>query len=217
MKLYGYYRSSASYRVRIALNLKNLQYENEFIDLYRSGGEQFSPQYRMLNPQCLVPMMEDGGHLMTQSLAILEYLEETYPEPPLLPEQPVARARVRALAEQVACDIQPLANIRVLRRLGELDQDEEARLAWSRYWIAQGFAALEAGLAGARETGAYAYGETPTLADVCLVPQVYNAERVGLDMSAYPTLQAVADHCRAQPAFVAAAPENQPDAPAEEA
>lgn len=210
MKLYTYFRSSAAYRVRIALNLKGIAYEPKFVHLRR--GEQRSPDFLALNPQGLVPVLVDGNHVLTQSLAIIEYLEELYPKPPLLPQSAQARARVRALAYAVACEMHPLNNLRVLNYLETaLGHIETKRLAWYRHWIAEGFTALEQMLANP-STGAFCHGETPTLADVCLVPQVYNAVRFGCDLSSFPTVRRINQACLALPAFRAAAPENQPDA-----
>lgn len=208
MKLYSYFRSSASYRVRIALALKGLAYEQVPVELRQ--GEQRRPEYRAVNPQGLVPALVDGNHLLTQSLAIIEYLEETHPQPPLLPRDAAARARVRAFAYAIACDIQPINNLRVTRYLhGTLSQSDEAIAAWSRHWIETTLAALEATAAGA---GRFCHGDTPGLAEICLVPQLFNARRLGCDLSAYPTLVRVDEACRALPEFIRAAPENQPDA-----
>lgn len=211
MKLYDYYRSSAAYRVRIALNLKGIAAERAFVHLRH--GEHTQPAYAAVNPQKFVPTLEDGAHRLTQSVAILEYLEETHPAPPLLPGDAAGRARVRALAQVIACDIHPLNNLRVLRHLGTaLGLDEAARNGWYRHWIAEGFAALEAMLAGHPATGHLCHGDKPTLADLCLVPQVYNAERFACDLSPYPTIRRIAEAARAIPAFADAAPEKQPDA-----
>ena len=212
MKLYGYYRSSAAYRVRIALNLKGLAPEHAAIHLRK--GEQKEAAYAALNPQKFVPALEtDDGALLTQSLAIVEYLEEVHPHPALLPAGPADRARVRAIALAIACDIHPLNNLRVLKHLVKgMGQSEEARDAWYRHWIAEGFAALEAMLANDPRTGRFCHGDQPTLADVFLVPQVYNAERFDCDLTAYPTVMRIAAAARALPAFADAAPEAQPDA-----
>lgn len=208
--LYTNFRSSAAYRVRIALNLKKLPYEPRFVHLAR--GEQHRSEYRAINPQGLVPVLVHAGKVLTQSLAIVEYLEECCPEPPLLPASAPERARVRALAELAACDIHPLNNRRVLDYLAErLGQDEEARLAWCRHWIAEGFQALEA-LLGDPASGRFCHGDQPTLADVCLAPQVSNALRWGCDLSPYPRVQRIYGTCMELPEFQAAAPENQPDA-----
>lgn len=211
MKLYGYFRSSAAYRVRIALNLKGIAVEHAFVHLRRKDQEK--PDYAAINPQKFVPTLVDGEHTLLQSLAIIEYLEETHPAPPLLPADPAGRARVRALAQAIACDIHPLNNLRVLRHLGSaLGLDEAARNRWYHHWIAEGFAALEAMLAGHPATGRLCHGDEPTLADLCLVPQVYNAERFDCDLAPYPVIRRIAEAARAIPAFAEAAPENQPDA-----
>jgi len=211
VKLYGHYRSSAAYRVRIALHLKGLAYESEAVDL--RGGAQREAAYRALNPQGLVPALVDGPRVFAQSLAILEYLDETHPRPPLLPADPAGRARVRRIAGLVACDIHPLNNLRVLQYLErELGAGEPAREAWVRHWIGLGFEALEA-LLQAPETGSFCHGDAPTLADVCLVPQAYNARRFGCPLEKYPRLVEIDARCRKLAAFAAAAPEVQPDAP----
>ncbi len=212
MKLYTFFRSSAAFRVRIAMNLKGLGYEPQSVHLPKN--EQRADGFLAVNPQGLVPVLEDGGRSLTQSLAIIEYLEETRPEPPLLPADSAGRARVRALALAIACDIHPLNNLRVLRYLKKsLGHGDGEINAWYRHWIALGFEAVEAMLA-APETGTYCHGEQPGLADVCLVPQVFNARRYDCDLSAYPAVVRVHDACMALPAFRAAAPENQPDAEA---
>ena len=213
MKLYTYFRSSAAFRVRIALGLKGLVPEMIPVHLLRDGGEQQSPEYLAINRQGLVPALEDDGVLVTQSMAICEYLEQAYPELPLLPAEPVARARVRAIALSIACEIHPLNNLRVLSYLtGTLGINEAQKLAWYHHWIQLGFAALEAQLSGERATGHYCHGDTPTLADVFLVPQMANARRFDLDLSAYPTLLQIDARCRELPAFIEAAPQNQADA-----
>ncbi len=212
MKLYGYFRSSAAFRVRIGLALKGLAYDNAFIHLRK--GEQAQPAYLGVNPQGLVPALADGPHVLTQSLAILEYLEETRPQPPFLPKAPEDRARVRAIALAVACDIHPLNNTRVLLYLGTpLGQPQAAREEWQRHWIAAGFAAIEAMLGDAR-TGRFCHGDAPGLADICLVPQVFNARRPGVDtpLAPYPRLMKVYEACMALPAFAGAEPAKQPDA-----
>lgn len=213
LQLYGYFRSSAAYRVRIALNYKGLPYDLMPVHLTRDGGEQFRPDYVRRNPQSLVPMLTDGEAGLTQSLAIIEYLEETHPEPHLLPEKPVDRARVRAIALAVACDIHPLNNLRVLKYLvRDLGQDETNKVRWYHHWIAKGLTAIEAMLADDPRTGLFCHGDRPTIADVFLVPQVANARRFDCDLSAYPTILAIDEACRQLPAFAQAAPENQPDA-----
>ncbi|GEK74640.1 MULTISPECIES: maleylacetoacetate isomerase [Halomonas] len=210
--LYGYFRSSAAYRVRIALNLKGLAYDQAPIDLV--AGEQRGEAYLADNPQGLVPtLVTDDGLRLTQSLAICEYLEEVHPEPALLPEAPAERARVRALAQLVACEMHPPNNLRVLRYLtGELGVDEAARLGWYRHWVHEGFTALEAMLSREAGSGDFCHGDAPTLADACLVPQVFNAERFECDLSAYPRIRRIADNARALDAFRRAAPGEQPDA-----
>ena len=211
MRLHGYYRSSASFRVRIALNLKGVAFEQQTHHLRR--GEQRAPAFLALNPQGFVPALEDGGAVLTQSLAIIEYLDETLPDPPLLPATPLARARVRALAQIVACDIHPIDNLRVLRYLRQpLGHDEATVQTWYNHWIAEGFAALEAMLAASPETGRFCHGDAPGLADICLVPQVVNAANFKLDMAPYPTVRRVFDAAMALPAFARALPTNQPDA-----
>lgn len=206
MKLYGYYRSSTSYRVRIALNLKGLDYRQQPVNLLE--GEHRVAPYRQLNPQGLVPTLEtDEGERLTQSLAICEYLEERYPEPALLPADATDRARVRALVGLLAIEIHPLNNLRVLKYLtGELGVDEDTKLGWYRHWITEGFDALEAMLAGDTRTGRYCHGKQPGLADACLVPQVYNAERFGCDMEPYPTIRRIHACCNELPAFARAHP-----------
>jgi len=214
MKLYGYFRSSAAFRVRIALNLKNFAYKQIPVHLRR--GEQSKEPFLALNPQGLVPALEDAGRLLTQSLAIIEYLEETRPIPPLLPPDPAGRARVRALALAVACDIHPLNNLRVLNYLkGPLALTAAQETAWYRHWIKTGFDAFEKMLADPAP-GAFCHGSRPTLADICLVPQVFNAQRYysADEMKAWPRIGAVFIACMALPAFDLAQPSNQPDAEA---
>ncbi|MEV8521828.1 maleylacetoacetate isomerase [Dyella marensis] len=213
--LYGYWRSSAAYRVRIALNLKGLAYESRPVHLVRDGGEQHQQAYRALNPQELVPCLVDGAQVLTQSMAIMEYLDETHPAPALLPPDAAGRARVRSLAQLLACDVHPLGNLRVLQYLGnELHADEAVRGSWSRHWIGEGFRALEAMLAGNAATGRFCHGDQPTLADACLVPQHYNALRWKLPMEEFPTIRRIVEACQALDAFKRAVPEAQPDAPA---
>ncbi|HEX5454081.1 MAG TPA: maleylacetoacetate isomerase [Stellaceae bacterium] len=210
MRLYGYFRSSAAFRVRIALNLKNLPVEHAFIHLRR--GDQGGADYRAVNPQGLVPALEVDGERMVQSLPIIEYLDERHPEPPLLPSGEAGRARVRALAAIVACDIHPLNNLRVLRYLSrQLGHDQDAIETWYNHWIAEGFAALEALLAGDKRTGEFCHGERPGLADIALVPQVVNSERYRLDLSPYPTIARIFATCMKLDAFAAAHPDRQPD------
>jgi maleylacetoacetate isomerase len=213
LKLYGYWRSSAAYRVRIALALKALPCESVPVHLVREGGEQRKPAYQRINPQGRVPSLEHDGRIFTQSLAIIEYLEEAFPEPALLPVTPAERARVRALAQLIACDIHPLNNLRVLQYLkGTLGQNEAARDEWYRYWIIDGFTALETLLAQSAETGRYCHGDVPGLADVFLVPQVYNARRYQCDLDAFPTIKRIDQACGTLSAFDGARPERQPDA-----
>ena len=213
MKLYDYFRSSAAYRVRIALNLKGVTPDARTFVHLRMGSQR-AQDYLALNPQGLVPALAlDDGHVLTQSLAIIEYLDETHPEPPLLPEPPAARARVRAIALQIACEIHPLNNLRVLNYLiGTLGVAREQKDGWYRYWIDVGFEALEKFLSHDRDTGRFCHGERPTLADICLVPQIANARRFGIDMSPYATLTRIETACSELPAFADAAPSRQPDA-----
>jgi maleylpyruvate isomerase len=211
MKLYGYYRSSASFRVRIALNLKRIAHENAYLHLRRN--EHQAPDYIGLNPQGLAPALEVDGAVLIQSLAILEYLEERWPHPPLLPADALGRARVRALAQVVACDIHPVDNLRVLRYLrSPLGVDEPTVQTWYNHWIAEGFAALETLLAKSPDTGRFCHGDTPGMADLCLVPQVVNAHTFQLDLGPYPTIRRIYDACLALPEFETAMPANQPDA-----
>jgi maleylacetoacetate isomerase len=213
MKLYTYFRSSAAYRVRIALNLKGLDYEAVPVHLLRNGGEQLAEAYRAVNPSALLPALDDDGALLSQSLAIIEYLDETRPLAPLLPADALGRARVRALAQTVACDIHPLANLRVLKYLkGPLGLSEEVKLQWIVHWVGEGMAMLEAHLARDPHTGRFCHGDTPGLADCCLVPQVFNAQRFDIDMAAYPTIMRIHANCAALPAFIQAHPAQQPDA-----
>ncbi|SIT36927.1 putative maleylacetoacetate isomerase [Paraburkholderia ribeironis] len=213
MKLYSYFRSSASYRVRIALNLKNLPYDYVPVHLVRGGGEQLKPEYRKINVDGIVPTLVDGNEAIPQSLAIIEYLEETHPEPPLLPKAPADRAYVRSVALQVACEIHPLNNLRVLRYLKHtLCVDDDAKDSWYRHWVEAGFTTLEAHLAGSARTGKLCFGDTPTFADACLIPQVFNAQRFKVDTAKFPTIQRIYDHAMQLDAFAHAAPGVQPDA-----
>lgn len=213
MKLYTYFRSSAAYRVRIALHLKDIPYQAVPVHLLRDGGQQLQPSYRSVNPSALLPALDDDGAIVTQSLAVLEYLEETHPATPLLPADALGRARVRALALTIACDIHPIGNLRVLKYLKQhLDIGEDAKLEWLQHWMREGFQTLETLLAGHPDTGRFCHGDTPTLADCCLLPQLFNAERFGLDLTPYPTIRAIQTACAALPAFIAAHPAQQPDA-----
>lgn len=213
MKLYTYFRSSAAYRVRIALNLKGLPYEAVPVHLLKGGGEQLSDSYRKINPSKLVPALQDERGTLTQSLAILEYLEETHPDVPLMPADPLGRARVRELAQIIACDIHPLNNLRVLRYLvHEMGVSDELKTQWYKHWVTDGLAALEAHLARDPGTADFCHGETPTLADCCLVPQVFNAQRFDIDLAPYPNVARINANCVQLPAFQHAHPSQQPDA-----
>jgi maleylacetoacetate isomerase len=211
MKLYDYFRSSAAYRVRIALNLKGLAPEREFVHLRK--GAQRGEDYLAVNPQGLVPaLVTDDGTVLTQSLAIVEYLDETAPAPPLLPRDPLERARVRSLAQAIACDIHPIDNLRVLRYLLNTVGVEEAQKdAWYKYWIDVGLEALEIAVSRDAAMGRFCHGDSPTLADICLVPQLANARRVDMDLSPYPTLTRIDVECQKVKAFADAAPQLQPD------
>ena len=212
MKLYDYFRSSAAYRVRIALNIKGQQPERAFVLLRKNA--QRGDDYLALNPQGLVPaLVTDGGDVLTQSLAIIAYLDETFPAPPLLPSTPAERARVRGIALEIACDIHPLNNLRVLLYLkNTLGVSEEQKDAWYKYWIDVGLEALETRLARDPATGRFCHGDSPTLADICLVPQLSNARRMNVDVAPFPTLVRIESACNALPAFADAAPAKQPDA-----
>ncbi|HET9352840.1 MAG TPA: maleylacetoacetate isomerase [Sphingomicrobium sp.] len=204
--LYDYFRSSASYRVRIALNLKGIDYEHRPISLVQS--EQQAPSYRALNPQGFVPMLEIDGHRLTQSLAIIVYLDQVHRDPPLMPADPAEGAHVRALAMAVACDIHPLNNLRVLKYLrGPLGVSEEAKDEWYRHWVAEGLAALEE--MARPHAGAFLFGDAPTIADICLVPQLYNARRFSVPLTDYPTLRRADETASAHAAFAAAHPDRQ--------
>ena len=210
MKLYGYFRSSAAFRLRIALNLKRLDYDNAFIHLRR--GDQAQPGFLGVNPQGLVPALDIDGQTLIQSLPIIEYLDETHPEPPLLPPDPAGRARVRGLAAIVACDIHPINNLRVLRYLQRpLGHDHAALETWYNHWIAEDFAALERLLADDDRTGRFCHGDRPGLADIAVVPQVVNSERYRLDLGPYPTITRIYETCMTLDAFAAAHPQQQPD------
>jgi maleylacetoacetate isomerase len=210
VKLYSYFRSSAAYRARIAFNLKGVAYDMESIHLTRGGGQQHGAAYRAINPQQRVPALAlDNGEVLLQSLAIIEYLDETHPQPPLLPTDPVARAHVRAIAQVIACDIHPLNNTSPLFYLkNTLKHDQDTINAWYAHWITIGFEAIETLL----RPGPYAYGAQPTLADICLVPQVANARRFNVPLDRFPKIVAVDAACLKLPAFDKARPENQPDA-----
>lgn len=213
MQLYNYFRSSASYRVRIALNLKGLPYQSVPVHLLKHGGEQLSAKYRRLNPEALVPLLVDEGAAISQSLAIIEYLEEVHPRPSLLPQTAQDRAHVRAIGLSIACDIHPLNNLRVLRYLTDtLKVGEDDKNTWYRHWCEQGLAALETRLAADPRTGRYCFGDTPTIADCLLVPQIFNAQRLGSDLSNMPTILRINAACLELAAFADAAPARQPDA-----
>ncbi|MDX1538115.1 maleylacetoacetate isomerase [Arsukibacterium sp.] len=211
MKLYSYWRSSAAYRVRIALHLKQLSFETIPVHLLKDGGQQHSAEYQQLNPNQLVPAYVDGELSLNQSLAIIEYLEEVYPEPALLPEDPAAKAKVRSLALDIACDIHPLNNLRVLQYLtGPLALNDDQKTEWIHHWLHTGFSALEQRLQAT--AGEFCYGDSITLADLCLVPQMYNALRFKLDTLEYPTISRIYHHCQQLACFALAAPEQQSDA-----
>jgi maleylpyruvate isomerase len=210
-KLYGYFRSSASYRVRIALNMKGLVYEQASIPLAK--GVQYLPEFSDISPQNLVPVLERDGLRLYQSPAIIEYLEETFPQPALLPLEPAGRARVRSLAYISGCEIHPLNNTRVLNYLSQtLKLDDQQKDGWYRNWVGIGFTALEKRLAGEPETGRFCHGDTPGFADVFLVPQVANANRFKVDLQPFPTIRRINENCLALDAFIKALPQNQPDA-----
>ncbi|WP_454762735.1 maleylacetoacetate isomerase [Cupriavidus campinensis] len=212
LKLYSYFRSSASYRVRIALNLKGLPYEYEGVHLLKDGGMQLKPAYRALNADGVVPTLVVDGQPLIQSMAIIEYLDETHPEPPLLPDNALDRAIVRGLAQEIACEIHPLNNLRVLKYLKhELGVADEAKDAWYRHWVEQGFASLEGNLKQLGRAGRYAFGDTPTLIDLCLVPQVFNAQRFKVEMNRFPLIEKIHAACMELEAFRQAAPGVQPD------
>lgn len=213
LTLHSYFRSSASYRVRIALNLKGLPFEYVPVHLLKGGGEQRTPQYQALNPAQLVPTLVDGALALSQSLAIMEYLEEIHPEPALLPADALGRARVRALAQSIACEIHPLNNLRVLQYLEqELKLDEATRANWYRHWITLGFTAIEAMLTDSSATGMFCQGDRPGLADCCLIPQIANSRRYDTPLENFPTIRRIEASCLALPAFQRAAPQVQPDA-----
>ena len=214
MILYSYFRSSAAYRVRIALNLKGIDHELRCVNLLDDGGEQRKPEYFEINPQGLVPTVVDGDTVLTQSLAILEYIEETHPQPPLLPPAAKDRAHVRALADIIACDIHPLNNLRVVNFIKHTaGPNEGIHLLWYRYWLYEGFFAFQELLKRRAAPGSYCFGDSPTLADVCLIPQIYNALRFDFNLALFPVLAAIYERCLELDAFARAAPENQPDCP----
>ncbi len=211
--LYGYFRSSAAFRARIALNLKGIAPELRFVHLLRNGGEQHTADYKALNPQELIPALMHDGHLITQSLAIVEYLDEIVPTPPLLPRDAPGRARVREIAYAIACDIHPVNNLRVNQYIATtFGATPQQQADWQRHWITTGFAALETMLSTSKLTGAYCHGDTPSIADICLIPQCANAKRVKLDFTPFPTIARIEAHALKHPAFDAALPANQPDA-----
>jgi maleylacetoacetate isomerase len=211
--LYGYFRSSAAFRARIALNLKGVKPELRFVHLLKDGGHQHTAEYKALNPQELIPALVHDGHLITQSLAIIEYLDEIVPQPPLLPKDAFGRARAREIAYVVACDIHPVNNLRVNQYLkATFNAGGEAQVAWQRHWITVGFDALEKMLSLSKDTGRYCHGDAPTIADICLIPQCANARRVKLEIDSWPAIARIEAHALKHPAFDAALPKNQPDA-----
>ena len=214
MKLYTFFRSSASYRVRIAMNLKGLSYEPSLIHLSKDGGGQNQPAFRDINPQGLLPVLvDDDGNTLTQSLAIIEYLDELYPAIPLMPKDALGRAQVRSISQAISCDIHPINNLRVLQYLGgKLGHSEDERNAWYRYWTEGGLQAVEAMLVHSGKAGKFCHGDTPTMADCCLVPQIFNAKRFECDLSKMPTLNRINDACLQIEAFAKASPSQQPDA-----
>ena len=212
MELYTYFRSSAAFRVRIALNLKGLKADPRFVHLLKDGGQQHKPEYKAVNPQGFVPALVDQGHTLTQSMAIVEYLDETHPEPRLLPKDALGRARVRALTLLVACDIHPLNNTRIMQYLErEFGADAAAKKRWMQRWMTEGFAAMEKMLAESKDTGTFCHGDAPGMADLFLVPQMFNARRFETDLSPFPTLRRINGHCLTLKPFVDAAPDKQAD------
>ena len=208
MKLYDYYRSTASYRVRIALNFKKIHYEMLAIHLVNNGGEQHNPNYLKLNPQGLVPTLDENGHILSQSLAIIEYLEDINPSPALLPQNPLGRGQIRSLAMMIACDMHPLNNLRVLQQLKQQFQATEPQInEWYHHWLKQGFDAFEAQLHKLPRKNHVCYGQDISLADICLIPQVYNAKRFHFPMDNYPLINEINDYCLTIDAFSNAAPE----------
>ena len=213
MKLYNYFRSSASFRVRIALNWKGLPFDYAPVHLLKDGGQQLMPEFRAMNPDALVPALDDDGVIVTQSLAIIEYLEETHPKPPLLPRDAAQRAYVRSIALAIACEIHPLNNLRVLRYLVKtLGLSEEQKNAWYRHWVEHGLASLEARLIAENRAGRYSLGDAITLADVCIVPQVFNAKRMDCTLEHVPNVMRIFQNCMVSTAFIDAQPSVQPDA-----
>jgi maleylacetoacetate isomerase len=213
MKLYTFFRSSASYRVRIALNLKGIAYEQAPIHLRRGGGEQLTAAYRAVNPQALVPALEDNGRIFTQSLAIIEYIDEKHPNPPLLPTDPADKALVRSMAMIIACEVHPIQNLRVLNHVKkEYGQTDDQVNRWAQHWIDLGLSALEQMIVAQARRGKLCFGDAPTLADICLVPQLGNARRYGCELSKYPAIREIEKNCMTLVAFADAAPEKQPDA-----
>jgi maleylpyruvate isomerase len=213
MKLYTFFRSSASFRVRIALNLKGLTCDQAPIHLRRGGGEQLMAAYKSINPQALVPALEDNGKILTQSLAIIEYLDEKFPKPPLLPVDPADKAFVRSLAMVIACEVHPIQNLRVLNHIKATYHQTDAEVnPWAQHWIDLGLRAIEQMIVAQSRREKFCFGDRPTLADICLIPQLGNARRFGCDLSKYPTILEIEKNCMAIPAFADAAPEKQPDA-----
>ncbi|WP_205859221.1 maleylacetoacetate isomerase [Pleionea sediminis] len=213
IKLFGYWRSTAAYRVRIALNIKQVSYNGLSVHLVKDGGQQNTPDYMALNPQALVPLLVDNDFKINQSMAIIEYLEEKYPRPQLLPTDFESRAKVRAICQMIACDVHPLNNLRVLQYLkGTLKISDEQKNDWYSHWITKGFTAIESLLSDYGEKGPFAFGRHLTMADIFLVSQVYNANRFEVDLSAFSRICSINEHCMSLSAFQDAAPENQPDA-----
>ena len=211
MKIFGYFRSSAAFRLRIAMNFKGLSYDYNLVNL--QSGDHLSDDFKRINPQGRVPAIDIEGNILTQSLAIIEYLDEVYPAPPLLPSDPLGKAKVRGIAGLIACDIHPLNNLAVLNYLrDQLIAEEEARLAWYRHWVKEGFDGLELILAANVETGQFCFGDTPTVADICLVPQVVNAKRFNCNLASYPTILRIFEECMSLSQFADADPMNQPEA-----
>lgn len=211
MKLYGYWRSTAAYRVRIALAVKQLEYDSVSVHLVKDGGQQFTSEYVELNPSKLVPTLVDGDVTLNQSMAIMEYLEERYPEHPLLPADLTLKSQVRAMAQDIACDIHPLNNLRVLKYLkGEMGVSDEQKDTWYAHWIQTGFASIEQRLT--KTAGKCCFGDEITLADICLIAQIYNARRFNVSLDDFPIICAIEKHCATLPAFIVSTPENQPDA-----